>query len=43
VNVDLSPQAITLRLKRTAQLRNLCLSLARAAARKAPEPAKPKE
>jgi len=30
--VDMSPQAVTLRIRRLAQLRNLCLSLAKAGA-----------
>ncbi len=30
MKVDMSPQAITLRLKRVSQLRDLCLSLSKA-------------
>jgi hypothetical protein len=38
---DMSPQAVTVRLRRTAQLRRLCLSLAKAkpaGAKKPPPP-----
>jgi hypothetical protein len=30
MNADMSARAVTIRLKRTAQLRNLCLSLGKA-------------
>lgn len=41
MKVDMSPQAVTARLKRVSQLRRLCLSLA--AAKPINPPAKPSE
>jgi hypothetical protein len=38
MKVEMSARAITVRIKRTAQLRNLCLSLAKA--KPAPKPQK---
>jgi hypothetical protein len=38
---DMSPQAVTLRLRRTSQLRRLCLSLGKAKPTGAKKPAPP--
>mgnify|MGYP001221464687 CR=1 FL=1 len=40
---DMSPQAVTLRLRRTSQLRRLCLSLAKAKPTGAKKPPTPRD
>jgi hypothetical protein len=42
MKVDMSPSAVTLRLKRVSQLRRLCLALGKAAVVPAPPVCEPK-